>query len=171
MSEHMGAIIELWVVAADRTGIWVLNRGAEPWYTDRIMADQFVHSEVELLACEHAISQALPVIHSTSWRQEGPHIVLTYLAIADAGPFVQDAWPDAVPLTAEVLNDVGHAIPHAANTPPLNRTFDVLINGIRHLRYLRDHDAPARAAMSDDWKRHLGPVEPALAGYYELPAA
>ncbi len=165
MADHMGVRIELWVVAADQAGIWLLN-GDDAWRTDRISADEDVHAEVELLAYGHAPDLALSVIHSTSWRQDGPGIVLTYVAIGQAGEFVQDRWPRALPITAELLEEVGRAFPHAADEAPIPRHIDVLMHAVRHLRFLRDTDTPTRDAMSADWRRHLEAFEPALSGMY-----
>jgi hypothetical protein len=168
MSDHMGVRVELWVVAADQAGIWLLN-GDDAWRSDRISADEDVHAEVELLAYGHAPDLALSVIHSTSWRQDGPGIVLTYVAIGQAGEFVQDRWPHALPITTQLLELVGRPYPHDAAQAPVPRHLDVLVHSVRHLRFLRDTDAPTRDAMSADWRQHLEAFEPALAGLYSEP--
>jgi hypothetical protein len=165
MADHMGVRVELWVVAADQAGIWLVS-GDDAWRSDRISADEDIHAEVELLAYGQAPDLALSVIHSTSWRQDGPGVVLTYIAIAQAGEFVQDRFPAAVPITTELLELVGRPYPHDAAQAPTPRHLDVLMHAVRHLRFLRDTDAPTRGAMSAEWRRHLEAFEPALSGMY-----
>lgn len=165
MADHMGVRAELWIVAADQTGIWLLN-GDDAWRSDRISADGDVHAEVELLAYGHAPDLALSVIHSTSWRQDGPGVVLTYVAIGQAGEFVQDRWPSALPITTQLVELAGRPYPHDAAQAPLPRHLDVLMHAVRHLRFLRDTDAPTRDAMSAEWRHYLEAFEPALAGMY-----
>ena len=168
MSEPMGVRIELWPVAADGAGIWLVS-GGDAWRSARIDADSFVQSEVELLAAEYAPGVRLQVTHSTSWRQDRSGLVVTYVAIAEAPEFVQDRWPDALPLTTEVLGEVGKPHPHAPNGAPLPRRIDVLMHAVRHLRFLRDMDVPTSAAMDSNWKSHLQPFEPALACMFDEP--
>ena len=38
MSDHAGVRLELWVLAADKTGIWLIS-GDDAWRTDRVSAD------------------------------------------------------------------------------------------------------------------------------------
>ena len=45
MSEPMGVRVELWMLAADGTGIWLVS-GGDAWRTARIDADSFVQTEV-----------------------------------------------------------------------------------------------------------------------------
>jgi hypothetical protein len=168
MADHMGVRVELWVAAADQAGIWLIS-GDDAWRSDRISADEDVQAEVELLAYGQAPDLALSVIHSTSWRQDGPGIVLTYVAIGQAGEFVQDQFPAALPITTELLEAVGRPYPHDAAQAPTPRHIDVLMHAIRHLRFLRDTDEPTRAAMSPEWRRHLEAFEPALSGLYSEP--
>ncbi len=168
MSDHMGVHIELWTLAADDAGIWLVS-GGDAWRSARIDADSFVQSEVELLAAEYAPGVRLQVTHSTSWRQDRSGLVVTYVAIAEAPEFVQDRWPDALPLTTEVLAEVGKPHPHAPNGAPMPRRIDVLVHAVRHLRFLRDMDVPTSAAMDSNWKRHLEPFEPALACMFDEP--
>jgi len=109
------------------------------------------------------------LIHSTSWRVDGPAIILTWVGIAQTHDLVIDQWPNALPVTTEMFAKVGKPITHAANEPPTPRDIDVLLHAIRHLRFLRDTDESARAVMSETWLRHLATWEPALAGMYSQP--
>jgi beta-phosphoglucomutase-like phosphatase (HAD superfamily) len=111
----------------------------------------------------------LDLIHSTSWRVDGPAVILTWIGIARADGLVIDQWPYALPVTTELYEKVGKPITHAADEPPTPRDVDVLIHAVRHLRFLRDTDESARAAMTNAWLQHLSSWEPALSGMYSEP--
>ncbi len=61
---------------------------------------------------------------------------------------------------------VGRPPTHGATKSPGPRHIDVLLHAIRHFLLLKGKDATARAAMDDNWQRHLDAFEPALAGLY-----
>jgi hypothetical protein len=164
MTEHMGILLEVWPVAADRDGIWLLADDA--WRSDRLPADTRPHGEVELLAYQHAPDLPIAVYHSTSWRFDDPGVILTYIAVANLGEHVQDWWPLARPVTLDLLATVGKPWPHRADAEPVPRYLDVLVHAIRHLRFLRDTDAETSAALGPWWARHLEVFEPALSGLY-----
>jgi hypothetical protein len=160
----MGIRVEVWPVAADGSGIWLLTEDA--WRSDLIPADSEIHGEVELLAYQHAPDLPISVIHSTSWRQEPPGIVLTYVAVAAAGEFVQDYYPAARPVTLDLLAVAGKPYPHRADQAPVPRYLDVLIHAVRHLRFLLDTDTETADALGPHWARQLAPFEGALSGLY-----
>jgi hypothetical protein len=162
----MGITAEVWPLAADAAGIWLISGGdALRW--GPVMADGDVHYEVETLLRGFGIGiPDVPVIHSTSWRPDGPAVVLTYMAVVKADGYVLETWPDAAPVTSALPAAVGKAPPHAAAEVPVPRVVDVLLHGIRHLRWLLDHDAETSAALDGNWRRHLAPLEPALATMY-----
>ena len=177
MGELMTVTVEVWPVAADDTGIWLLS-GGDAWRYGPVEAASDVHYEVELLLFQHGIDPGdavfirLPedtprsdVLHSTSWRPDGPTIVLTYMAVVKADGYVRETWPDAVPLTAAVPAAVGKAPPHGAAAVPVPRLVDVPFHGLRHLRFLAgpEGDAETAAALDANWLRHLAPLKPALA--------
>ena len=166
MSEHMGAVVEVWPVAADATGIWLLS-GADAWRSERIPADDEPHSMLDYTLWANGAKYP-KFAHSTSWRVDGPHIVLTYITVIDVDPEepVKDSWPDALPISAELAEAVGPAGAGEALQPPVPRHIDVLLHGIRHLRFLLDTDSTARESLADPWPRHLDGLQPALAGMY-----
>lgn len=47
------------------------------------------------------------------------------------------------------------------------RYIDVLLHGLRHLRFLLDSDATNAAALAEPWPQHLAPLTPALATMYD----
>lgn len=178
MDENMTVTVEVWPLAADETGIWLLSDG-DAWRHGPVKAASDVHYEVERLLFRHGIDPhdvaafiALPagtpaagVIHSTSWRPHGPSIVLTYMAVVKAGGYVLEAWPHAAPVTPALPAAIGKAPPHGAAEVPVPRVADVLLHGLRHLRFLAtdEGDAETAAALDENWLRHLAPLRPALA--------
>ena len=174
MPELMTVTVEVWPVAADDAGIWLISNG-DAWRFGPVEAASDVHYEVELLLFHHGIdpddavfievpagTPRTDVLHSTSWRPNGPTIVLTYMAVVKAGGYVRERWPYAAPLNAALPAAVGKAPPHGAAEVPVPRLIDVPLHGLRHIRFLMDYDAEISAALDENWRRHLAPLEPAL---------
>lgn len=182
MSEHMGVLAELFLAASDRKSLYLISPGG-PWTTGRLDADGSVQFEVDRMLFGHGIDPGsdlfvpvpgmppVQVAHSTSWRQAGPAVVVTYIAVAATpGEYVQDWWPAATPVTRKLLDVIGKPRPHGAARPPVRiRYADVLNHAFRHLEFLRQTDRPARDAMSPDLRGHLAELDPVLAGLYEGP--
>lgn len=164
MLEPMTVRVEVWPVAADEIGLWLIS-GQEAWQSDNVFADGDLHYEVEFLLAEHDLT-APAVLHSTSWRPDGTAVVLTYMAVFRIPGYVRDRWPHAVPITPALADTVGRPPTHAATEAPIPRYVDVLFHGLRHLKYLYENDATNEAAMGELWGRHLKPFTPALAGLY-----
>jgi len=177
MPELMTVTVEVWPLAADELGIWLLSDG-DAWRFGPVEAASDVHYEAELMLFQHGIDPGdavfiqLPadtprtdVLHSTSWRPDGPTIVLTYMGVVNAGGYVRERWPAAAPVTAALPAAIGKAPPHGAAEVPVPRVADVLLHGIRHLRWLAtdEGDAETAAALDENWRRHLAPLRPALA--------
>lgn len=163
--EKMGCRVEVWPVAADEHGIWLVS-GGDAWRSSAIPADGEPHFEVELLIAGHDVE--LPsLLHSTSWRPDGSAIVLTYVAVLPCDGLVLSRWPGARPISADLLPIVGKPPAHGPAEVPVPRYVDVLHHGLRHMTYLMQTDASARSALVGYWARHLAQLEPALAGMYE----
>ena len=168
MGEPMRVVAEVWPVAADEAGLWLLS-GAGSWQHGCVPADGDVHFEVESLLWDHEIlPEQTAALHSTSWRPDGPSVVLTYVAVVKAPALVRDLWPDALPVAPELAKAVGNPPTHAAAEAPVPRDVDVLLHGLRHLSYLAEpgRDAETSAAMGETFRRHLKAFTPALAGMY-----
>jgi hypothetical protein len=165
MSEHMGAVVEVWPVAADEIGIWLAS-GGDAWRSPRIPADSEPHFEVESLLLAQGMGD-VTLLHSTSWRADGPTIVLTYIAVLPVDGLVRERWAGALPVSEDLLPTVGNPPPHGASEIPIPRYVDVLHHGLRHLRFLLDTDATARDALTGHWVQHLTRLSPVLAGMYE----
>lgn len=162
--ENMNVVIECWPVAADEHGIWLVS-GADAWRSPPIPADSEPHFEVELLIAGHD-QQHPSLLHSTSWRPDGPTIVLTYIAVQPCAGLVRELWPGALPVSADLLPAVGNPPPHAAAEVPVPRYIDVLHHALRHLTFLTQTDATARAELTGPWATHLAHLTPSLAGMY-----
>ncbi len=163
--EHMGVVPEVWPVAADELGIWLLS-GGEAWRGGRVPADSEPHWDVEAILHHHRIQQPA-LLHSTSWRPDGPHVVLTYMAVIAVDELVRADWPASVPVAAELLPHVGNPLPHGPAEVPVPRDVDVLHHGLRHLRFLLDTDSSARDALTGWWQQHLAQLAPVLTGMYD----
>ena len=174
MGELMTVTVEVWPVAADEAGIWLVS-GRDAWRFGPVEAASDVHYEIELLLFQHGIDPGDVVflklgagaprteaLHMTSGRPQGPTYVLTYMAVVDAPGYVLETWPDAAPITAALQAEVGKAPPHGAAEVPVPRWVDVPLHGLRHLAFLKDHDAEVGPALDANWRRHLAPLEPAL---------
>jgi len=169
MAENMPTISEGWVVAADRPGLWLVS-GDDAWRTAPVPSDSGPHFELELELTGHGIDLSrVALMHSTSWRADGPVLIVTYMVVVEPGDLVRGIWPDARPITVQAVDEVGRPRTHAPDEPPEPSDFHVLIHGLRHLKYLLDHDATSAAAMGDLWRQHLEPFEPALAEMYSEP--
>lgn len=163
--ETMGCRVEVWPVAADEHGIWLVS-GGDAWRSPAIPASSEPHFEVELLIAGHDVG--LPsLLHSTSWRPDGPSIVLTYMAVLPCGELVLGRWPGARPISVDLLPAVGNPPVHGAAEVPVPRYVDVLHHGLRHFTMLMQTDTSARDVLSGHWATHLAHLEPALAGMYE----
>lgn len=157
--------VEVWPVAADGAGLWLLSADG-PWLSAPIAQDSDPHFEVEFLLARAGV-ETPPLLHSTSWRPDGPHVVLTYIAVVDVGSLpVAQVWPDAAPIGAALLEAVGTPPTHAADDVPVPRHVDVLVHAIRHVRFLQEFDATAAEALPAEWSSHLARLRPALAGLY-----
>lgn len=172
--------IEVWPVAADSEAIWLAGRDA--WRDGPLKADTTVHFAVQQTLYWHGIDpddalfvkvpEGTPqagVVHSTSWRDAGPAVVLTYMAVVRVEGYVIGAWPDAAPVMTALSSAIGKPRPHrAAQAPECIRPPDVLLHGLRHLKFQIGPwgDANIAPAMDRNWRRHLHALKPALATMY-----
>jgi hypothetical protein len=94
------------------------------------------------------------LVHSTSWRQEGGRIVLTYLAAVDP--------PEELPRDSVVKMPVERAALARGDTmaaPRAIETVAVIEHALRHLNWLLGDD-PAVAAALPDWRALLADYQP-----------
>lgn len=172
MFEPMTVWVEVWPVAADETGLWLLS-GGKPWLDGPVMADNSEDFMAKSLLSEHGIAKDdLLWTHFTSWHPDGPRHVDTYLAVVDLDAAVAcELWPHAAPITPDLYNDpeVGKPPTHGATEEPAPRVLDVLYHALGHLKEQIRKNATTRAAVGEVWRVQLEPYEETLAGMYETP--
>lgn len=165
MTENMGVIPEWWTIAADQLGIWLVD--GVPQYAGPVPSDSEPHFEIKM-ALGLALRSRVTMMHSTSWRTDWKlgGLVVTYMVVVKADDLARGIWPHARPITLAAIETVGKPAPHAPAEAPSPSHFDVLMHGLRHLRFLMDTDPVNAEAMGELMRRHLGPLRPALAGLY-----
>lgn len=84
------------------------------------------------------------ILHSTSWRHDGEHVILTYLAVVDAPAVLnENLVPEAVG-----RSDLARG---AATAAPSSIAVDQVVeHALRHLAWLV-HDDPVVAAALPEW--------------------
>lgn len=142
-------------VTAPMPGWWhELPPGQHP---TQVVVDALMHE------LDGVFDRATSVVHSTSWRYEDEHLVLSYLAVlqplaplasAPPGFALQpvDAGPDGAGRTSDPA-----AIP----------VMDVLTHGLRHLAMLRISDPTIAKTLSGCWHELLAGWSPLPAGLLE----
>src|SRR5262249_6249327 len=91
VSEPMQIYPEIWPVAADELGIWLIS-GSEGAWRPRlpVMADSEPHADIDLELADRDVRTDTTFLHSTSWRIDGPFLIVTYLAVVSRPGFVRD---------------------------------------------------------------------------------
>jgi hypothetical protein len=166
----MRVVAEVWPVAADETGLWLLNPTG-PWPSEPLQEGSDPHAAATLELQQHGTWGDTVWLHQTSSRTDGGTQVETLLAIVRCPGLVRNTWPEALPITTDAAEVVGPPSSHSAIEPPAGvRFWDVLLHALRHLRYLADpalgNDATTWAALSHEWHLHLAAFEPAMAMMY-----
>jgi hypothetical protein len=166
MAENMAVIPEVWAIAADRLGIWLVQDS--PWYAAPVPADSEAHFEIELELTARGIRDRVALMHSTSWRTDYRlgGMVVTYMVVVRADDLVRGIWAKAKPVTLAAMEMVGKPEPHAPDEAPSPSAFHVLMHGLRHLRFLMDTDPRSAEAMGELMRQHLEPLRPAIAAMY-----
>lgn len=183
--EPMTVRVEVWTLAADEAGIWLINGVGGGWETGIIMADSDMHREVETLLLGHGIPRESWLdLHSTSatepgaawpsepgpqwasWRPKAASITHTYLAAVRPEGCVRDTWPQACPVTVALAEAVDRPPSYKPTDAPVTRDVDVLFHLLRHLKNLMITDDDNAAALGELWQRHLEPFMPVLARMY-----
>jgi hypothetical protein len=93
------------------------------------------------------------VMHSTSWRHDGDHVVLTYLAVVHP-PAAISPYLNSAPVVRSELARGDETAPPASIA-----TAQVLEHALRHLAWLVADD-PAVSSALPDWHTTLAPYVP-----------
>ncbi len=151
----LGVGVEVWPVTADPAGIWLIS-GTDALRSYAIAQDTDPHATAEGLLAEKGALASAKLLHSTSWRAEGTLVVLTYIAVIACSELARSHWPDAKPVSAAVPAAVGKPFAVGATEAPLPRHIDVLMHGLRHLRFLLHTDSAAQSTLCGTWRDHPG---------------
>ena len=92
------------------------------------------------------------VLHSTSWRNAGPEVVLTYLAVVSL-----ESVPESWLISAIERADLARG--DATTPPPVIGVSQVLEHALRHLAWLADED-PVIGAAIPGWQAILDDYVP-----------
>jgi hypothetical protein len=168
----MSVMAEVWPVAADETGLWLLGDGPRPSLP--VMDDAEPHDYAEMELMQAGMGDATKALHSTSWRVaydealDQNYLVVTYIAAVTCSGLVREEWPEAIPITIEAADaELGRVPTHGPTQAPAVRHFDVLFHALRHLSYLLVNDATLAAALDGNWGEHLAAFAPAIARMYD----
>jgi hypothetical protein len=175
MTDFKPHVAEIWPLAVDDLGIWLIS-GRDAWRTGPVPSGSGADFEAKLELFDYGIvGDRVPWMHSTSWRDELPRLIVTFAAWVRpaGGDLVRGTWRHAMPLTVAASEAVGPARPHPPAEPPVPTYFHVLMHALRHMKWLSDpaHDATSAAVLASDgrWARHLAPFTPELARMFTEP--
>lgn len=182
MSNPMSVAAEWWLLAADAAGAWLcLERrepvtvyaDGDPWFTTKLelAALGVVDPTDDRFIPQPDARAELVYLHGTSGRPDNGRYLVTHLAVAEVGEDVLAVYPDALPVTPELLEYVGRPFPHGPTTAPVPRDVDVLLHAAGHAAYLRDtngewRDVLYRTPSGPAWREYLAPIAPVLAKQY-----
>jgi CRP/FNR family transcriptional regulator len=100
-----------------------------------------------------AVGLAAAVVHSTSWRQQGGRLVLTYLAVLSE-PAVALGFEDAPMARVEIARGGTHGAPAAIDVG------QVVEHGLRHLSWLSKDDPVIGPALTPEWLAKVADYQP-----------
>lgn len=168
--ENMNVRTEIWPIAADSVGLWLISGDDALRPRLPIGSADDIHFEVENMLAEAGMLGHTTLIHSTSWRPEGPSMTVTYIAVVQTADMVIHTWPNAKPISLALAEAVGKPPVHGATEVPVPRHIDVLLHAIRHLRFLLETDDESAKGITLPIRRHIEKLQPALAGMYRASA-
>ena len=123
--------------------------GSSPWLIE-VGADEHP-VEVVGRIIRDVVGEPL-LVHSTSWRRDQNAVMLSFIAIIDAGLVgPMESRPIG---RAELARGTATAAPHAIASA------SVIEHGLRHLAWLAKEDPIVAAELSDGWRRALATYVP-----------
>jgi len=168
-SRLMHVTAEIWPLAADEAGIWLVS-GDWPWVTLPFADDTSFNAEFEWALLEHGATAVLGP-HGTSCRIDGPAQIDSAVVVVQCRGPVRKSWPQAKPVPVEkIVAEVGKPPTHPANRVPDEvRQWDALVQAIRHLAFqLTPYgDAELADKLDNWWRFHLAGVSPVLFRLYD----
>jgi hypothetical protein len=171
MAEPMSVFAEVWPVAADAAGIWLVT--GDRLISDAVGSDNDPWDEGKALLNRHEVTDlgSLVYFHGTSNRPDRGKWIVAHVAVVEGGESVRARFPHALPITSDLMDYVGKPFPHGPTTAPIPRDIDVLLHACAHLSYLVGTNSDFRAALiaagsGGDWLRELSRIEARLAEMY-----
>lgn len=167
-SRLMHVTAEIWPLAADEEGIWLVS-GTWPWATLPFADDASFNAEFDCALLEHGATAVLGP-HGTSCRIDGPSLVCTAVTVIDCPGTVRASWPQAKPISPQIVDKVGKPPTHPANRVPDEiRLWDALAGTLRHLAFqLTPYgDAELAGRLDKWWRLHLADWSPILFRLYD----
>jgi hypothetical protein len=123
--------------------------GSAPWLIE-VGADEHPVEAVTRMIRD-VVGEPL-LVHSTSWRREQNAVLLSFVAIIDAG-LVGDM--ESLPIgRAELARGTATAAPRAIASA------SVIEHGLRHMAWLAKEDPIVSAELSDGWREVLATYIP-----------
>lgn len=174
MDEKTGRPGTIWLLPADRLGPTVTYSDSDPWDVAKLelaalgIVDPIDDNYVQTPGRPNDLA----FLHGTSGRPDLCRYIVTHMAVVEvAAEFVREQWPQALPVTEELLRYAGKPYPHGPTTAPVPRDIDVLWHGIGHLAYLRDYNSEFAEVLAVQpsgrwWLAALEPLAPQLAKQY-----
>lgn len=148
---HTAPVLEAIVLYLQGERVHHLHRGGDP--TLRLEWQAGLHPAEVVVDGAAAVGLSPFLVHSTSWRMEGDHLILSFLVGVEA--------PESVPtgFAQEPVGRVDLARGHAMGPPADVEPYHVVEHGLRHLAWLVRDDPGIREALPG-WAEALEAYEP-----------
>lgn len=144
--------VEIFPVFLDKPGILALVPNNSKTWQIPLPAAGHAHGHVEKELGDRGVEAE--IIHSTSWRQDGEKVVLTFLAVIRP--------PEEMPKGCRAMPVARSELAHSgAKTPPPEiPSGAVLTHALQHLSWLYETDSAVRETLSSDWSKILESFQP-----------
>ena len=143
--------IEVLPVSLRDGSLWAMS----PEHADSFVLAWPAGAKPEEVAAQAMVQLGLEatVLHSTSWRQAGKEVVLTYIAVVPPDSDAPPSWTTVEVARSELARGDATAPPSSIGI------IQVQEHALRHLAWLRKDD-PVIAELLDDWSDALSDYVP-----------
>lgn len=145
-------LVEVLPVELRREAIWWFRpEDARSW---QLGSDESVHPGDLAVRSLEEVGAAPIIVHSTSWRFEGEHLVLTYVAVVPEGRRFPRSFVASEAVRVDLARGSATGAPEEIGVAP------VIEHALRHLSWLVVDDPVVKASLPDLWAEVLGGYEP-----------
>jgi hypothetical protein len=123
--------------------------GPVPWI---VQLDDVEHPVAAVERIVNGLVGEPLLVHSTSWRREGPAVLLSFVAVIGPG--------QARGMATEPIHRAELARSEAASAPTTVADAQVLEHGLRHLAWLAEDDEVVAGRLSPAWRKALADYVP-----------